>query len=429
MKKLTAGIFTVMLGLCATSGADAAVASQGYVDTKVGVNTQLITDLTGEVTDLQTQVGEGTVDSRIETAKQAAIDAAAADATTKANKALEDAKADAEKYIDATELATAQSEQNTAIETAYKAADKKITDSIGTVPADKTVVGMIAEAQTAATYDDTEVRGLVSANTNAISAINNEQTGILALAKADATSKANAAQSAAEATAASALSEYKSTNDAAVEAAKNAADAAKATADGAVSVNESQATAISANTNAISAINNTETGILAVAKKYADDNDADTIYDDTEVRGLITANTNAIETLNGGEDVTGSVAKSIADAFTEANLSQYAIKSEVDGALLLYTKTSELGKLAMKNTVGTNDIDNLAVTTGKLANGAVTNDKISDVASSKVTGLSESLAAKMDITSTTTQAGKYVFTANVGENGVTDYAWEEIARD
>ena len=429
MKKLTAGIFTVMLGLCATSGADAAVASQGYVDTKVGVNTQLITDLTGEVTDLQTQVGEGTVDSRIETAKQAAIDAAAADATTKANKALEDAKADAEKYIDATELATAQSEQNTAIETAYKAADKKITDSIGTVPADKTVVGMIAEAQTAATYDDTEVRGLVSANTNAISAINNEQTGILALAKADATSKANAAQSAAEATAASALSEYKSTNDAAVEAAKNAADAAKATADGAVSVNESQATAISANTNAISAINNTETGILAVAKKYADDNDADTIYDDTEVRGLITANTNAIETLNGGEDVTGSVAKSIADAFTEANLSQYAIKSEVDGALLLYTKTSELGKLAMKNTVGTNDIDNLAVTTGKLANGAVTNDKISDVASSKVTGLSESLATKMDITSTTTQAGKYVFTANVGENGVTDYAWEEIARD
>ena len=429
MKKLTAGIFTVMLGLCTTSGADAAVASQGYVDAKVGVNTQSITELTGGVTDLQTQVGEGTVDSRIETAKQAAIDAAAADATTKANKALEDAKADAEKYIDATELATAQSEQNTAIETAYKAADKKITDSIGTVPADKTVVGMIAEAQTAATYDDTEVRGLVSANTNAISAINNEQTGILALAKADATSKANAAQSAAEATAASALSEYKSTNDAAVEAAKNAADAAKATADGAVSVNESQATAISANTNAISAINNTETGILAVAKKYADDNDADTIYDDTEVRGLITANTNAIETLNGGEDVTGSVAKSIADAFTEANLSQYAIKSEVDGALLLYTKTSELGKLAMKNTVGTNDIDNLAVTTGKLANGAVTNDKISDVASSKVTGLSESLATKMDITSTTTQAGKYVFTANVGENGVTDYAWEEIARD
>lgn len=390
MKKLTAGIFTVMLGLCATSGADAAVASQGYVDTKVGANTQSITELTGDVTALQTQVGTGTVDSRIETAKQAAIDAAAADATTKANKALEDAKADAEKYIDATELTTAQSEQNTAIETAYKAADKKITDSIGTVPADKTVVGMIAEAQTAATYDDTEVRGLVSANTNAISAINN-----------------------------------------------------------------------------------TETGILALAKKYADDNDADTVYDDTAVKadiaknagaiatlngndqtagsvayqvkaladGAVADNTAAIETLNGGEDVTGSVAKSIADAFTQANLSQYATTDAMETALTAYELKSNLKALAYKGTVGTNDIDNLAVTTDKLANGAVdanklaenavTNAAVADGALSqgKINGLNTTLAAKMDITSTTTQAGKYVFTANVGENGVTDYAWEEIARD
>ena len=388
MKKLTAGIFTVMLGLCATSGADAAVASQGYVDTKVGVNTQSITELTGDVTDLQTQVGTGTVDSRIETAKQAAIDVAAADATTKANKALEDAKADAEKYIDETELTTSQSEQNTAIETAYKAADKKITDSIGTVPADKTVVGMIAEAQTAATYDDTEVRGLVSANTNAISAINDA-----------------------------------------------------------------------------------ETGILAVAKKYADDNDADTIYDDTTVKadiaknagaiatlngndqtegsvayqvkaladGAVATNTAAIETLNGDDQTEGSVAKSIADAFTQANLSKYATTEAMNTALTAYELKSNLKALAYKGTVGTNDIDNLAVTTakladgavesGKIANGAVTDDKISAVASSKVTGLSESLATKMDITNTTTVAGKYVFTANVGENGVTDYAWEEIARD
>ena len=311
MKKLTAGIFTVMLGLCATSGADAAVASKGYVDTKVGVNTQSITELTGEVTDLQTQVGTGTVDSRIENAKQAAIDAAAADATTKANKALEDAKADAEKYIDATELATSQSEQNTAIETAYKAADKVITDSIGTVPADKTVVGMIAEAQTAATYND------------------------------------------------------------------------------------------------------------------------------TEVRGLITANTNAIETLNGDAQTAGSVAKKIADAFTEANLSQYATNT----ALLSYELKSNLKALAYKDTVGTNDIDDLAVTTDKLANGAVDANKlganaVTDAAvadgalsQGKIDGLDTTLATKMDITNAKTEAGKYVFTANVGDNGVTDYAWELIARE
>ena len=315
MKKLTAGIFTVMLGLCATSGADAAVASKGYVDTKVRANTQSITELTGNVTDLQTQVGEGTVDSRIETAKQAAIDAAAADATTKANKALEDAKADAEKYIDATELTTSQSEQNTAIETAYKAADKVITDSIGTVPADKTVVEMIAEAQTAATYND------------------------------------------------------------------------------------------------------------------------------TEVRGLITANTNAIETLNGNDQTEGSVAKKIADAFTEANLSQYATTSAMNLALTDYALKTSLKALAYKDTVGTDDIDNLAVTTGKLANGAVTADKlganavtnaaVADGALSqgKIDGLDTTLATKMTITSATTEAGKYVFTANVGDNGVTDYAWELIARE
>ena len=412
MKKLTAGIFTVMLGLCATSGADAAVASQGYVDTKVGVNTQSITELTqtvatnktaaenaiaGEtsaretavsglntrlttaegtiaqhttdisainaeldtvassatVTALQTQVGTGTVDSRIETAKQAAIDAAAADATTKANKALEDAKADAEKYIDETELTTSQSAQNTAIETAYKAADKVITDSIGTVPADKTVVGMIAEAQTAATYDDTTVKADIAKNAGAIATLNgNDQTeGSVA---------------------------YK----------------VKALADGAVATN------------------------TAAIETNADD-----------ISGL--------KTLVG----TTAVATQISSAIADANLSQYATKEGLTGALADYAKTEELKALAKKDTVGTDDIDNLAVTTDKLANGeedanklaenAVTNAAVADGALSqgKINGLNTTLAAKMDITSTTTQAGKYVFTANVGENGVTDYAWEEIARD
>ena len=412
MKKLTAGIFTVMLGLCATSGADAAVASQGYVDTKVAANTQSITELTqtvatnktaaenaivGEtsaretavsglntrlttaegtiaqhttdisainaeldtmasnevVTALQTQVGEGTVDSRIGTAKQAAIDAAAADATTKANKALEDAKADAEKYIDAAELTTAQSEQNTAIETAYTAADKKITDSIGTVPADKTVVGMIAEAQTAATYDDTTVKADIAKNAGAIATLNgNDQTeGSVA---------------------------YK----------------VKALADGAVATN------------------------TAAIETNADD-----------ISGL--------KTLVG----TTAVATQISSAIADANLSQYATKEGLTGALADYAKTEELKALAKKDTVGTDDIDNLAVTTDKLANGAVTADKlganaVTDAAvangalsQGKINGLDTTLAAKMDITSTKTEAGKYVFTANVGENGVTDYAWEEIARD
>ena len=49
MKKLTAGIFTVLMGLVSVNAADAAVASKGYVDKVVGENTTKITTLTGTV--------------------------------------------------------------------------------------------------------------------------------------------------------------------------------------------------------------------------------------------------------------------------------------------------------------------------------------------------------------------------------------------
>ena len=384
MKKLTAGIFTVMLGLCATSGADAAVASKDYVDTKVGANTQSITELT------QTVAGnKSAAETAIADAKKAGTDAAAALETYKTdNNAAVALKANSADVYTKSEVYTKTE------------AETKFMDSTEV----STAITNAVTGENGALKDYAKVTDLnatnqnVTANTNAISAINNEQTGILALAKADATSKANAAQSAAEATAASALSAYQTTNDAAVEAAKSAADAAKATADGAVSVNESQATAISANTT-------------------------------------------AIETLNGGEDVTGSVAKKIADAFTEANLSKYATTEAMNLALTDYELKSNLKALARKDTVGTDDIDNLAVTTGKLANGAVTADKlganavtnaaVADGALSqgKIDGLDTTLATKMTITSATTEAGKYVFTANVADNGVTDYAWELIARE
>ena len=384
MKKLTAGIFTVMLGLCATSGADAAVASQGYVDTKVGVNTQSITELTQTVANNKSAAEEAIAD-----AKKAGTDVAAALETYKTdNNAAVALKANSADVYTKSEVYTKtqadaefmnSSEVNDAISSA-------VTGENGALKDYAKVTDLNATNQN------------VTANTNAISAINNEQTGILALAKADATSKANAAQSAAEATAASALSAYQTTNDAAVEAAKSAADAAKATADGAVSVNESQATAISANTT-------------------------------------------AIETLNGGEDVTGSVAKKIADEFTKANLGQFATTKAMETALTGYALKTSLKALAYKDTVGTNDIDNLAVTTDKLANGAVdanklaenavTNAAVADGALSqgKINGLDTTLAAKMNITNAKTEAGKYVFTANVGDNGVTDYAWELIARE
>lgn len=374
MKKLTAGIFTVMLGLCATSGADAAVASQGYVDTKVRANTQSITELTQTVVNNKSAAEEAIAD-----AKKAGTDAAAALETYKTdNNAAVALKANSADVYTKSEVYTKtqadaefmnSSEVNDAISSA-------VTGENGALKDYAKVTDLNATNQN------------VTANTNAISAINNEQTGILALAKADATSKANAAQSAAEATAASALSAYQTTNDAAVEAAKSAADAAKATADGAVSVNESQATAISANTT-------------------------------------------AIETLNGGEDVTGSVAKKIADEFTKANLGQFATTEAMETALTGYALKTSLKALAYKDTVDTADIVDGAVTAAKLGADAVTDAAVADGALSqgKINGLDTTLAAKMNITNAKTEAGKYVFTANVGDNGVTDYAWELIARE
>lgn len=59
---------------------------------------------------------------------------------------------------------------------AAKAADDKavaLAAKVGEVPADKTVVQMISEAQTAATYDDTKVKEDIQANADAIALLNN----------------------------------------------------------------------------------------------------------------------------------------------------------------------------------------------------------------------------------------------------------------
>lgn len=52
-----------------------------------------------------------------------------------------------------------------------------LSGKVGTVPANKTVVGMIAEAQTAATYDDTDVKAGIAANTEAIDVLNGSGVG------------------------------------------------------------------------------------------------------------------------------------------------------------------------------------------------------------------------------------------------------------
>lgn len=59
-----------------------------------------------------------------------------------------------------------------AVQTEVDALEAKV----GTVPESKTVVQMIEEAQEAATYDDTEIKSKVQANTDAIGVLNGEAT-------------------------------------------------------------------------------------------------------------------------------------------------------------------------------------------------------------------------------------------------------------
>lgn len=348
MKKLTAGIFTVMMGLVAANSADAAVASKGYVDEVAKANTTLITNLT----------------QTVET-----------NATTAANATAAVAK----------DLADYEASNDAAVKAAKDAADKGVADA---------------------------------------------------------------------AAVSTALGEYKTSNDAAL--------ALKANADDVYTkgqVDQKVADVVAGDmTEALEAYVTTETytaglalkGDKTAVEKNAEDiaKNAQAIADeelarenaDSALDGKITANTSAITTLNGNATTAGSVAKSIADAFTAANLDQYAKTSAMETALTSYELKSNLKALAYKDTVGTDDIDNGAVTTAKLADGAVdasklgegavTNAAVADGALSqdKIDGLNTTLETKMTITSETTETGKYVFTANVGEDGVTDYAWELIER-
>lgn len=161
-------------------------AAKSHTHTKADItdfdHTHAIADVTG-------------LSDAIADAKKAGTDANTALGTYKAtNDAAVKANADAITAINAADtgiLAQAKSYadgKDSAIAAAKKAGDdaqstindyktsndarvKAVEDSIGTVPADKTVVEMISDAQTAATYDDTAVKASIKTNTDNIAAV------------------------------------------------------------------------------------------------------------------------------------------------------------------------------------------------------------------------------------------------------------------
>ena len=122
----------------------------------------------GEIDVLQAAIGEGgSVTNAIADAKKAAA-AAAATAQATAESKTTMAEVEAKNYATKTEAQGYADAKDAAIAAAKKAGDDAQADvdaleaKVGTVPNDKTVVEMIADAQTAATYDDTAIKNRIS---------------------------------------------------------------------------------------------------------------------------------------------------------------------------------------------------------------------------------------------------------------------------
>ncbi len=140
MKKLTAGIFTVLIGLCAANSADASVASTGWVEEQVGA--------------LATTVGTN---------------------KTEAANALSAAKSELEGKI-------------TAEAGAREAADNALTAKIGTLPEGSADVVAYINKKTEGIATDAalgELQTQVSGNTNAITTLNGSGEGSVAKTIAD----------------------------------------------------------------------------------------------------------------------------------------------------------------------------------------------------------------------------------------------------
>lgn len=167
-----------------------------------------------------------------------------------------------ETTIPAVNVEIAKKADATALENYHTKAE--IVAITGEVASDKTLVQMIAEAQTAATYDDAEVRQLIT----------NEA------ARADAAEKANAA-------------EIARVNGVLVAALENDEEGLDSIKELATWINEhgtaaaGMSEAITANADAIAAINHETTGILALAKAHADAAVAGIPVATAEVLGLV----------------------------------------------------------------------------------------------------------------------------------------------
>lgn len=171
---------------------------------------------------------------------------------------------------------------NTEIGKKANAADVYTKTEIGTPDEGKTIVQMIKDAQTNATYDDTELRGLIS----------------------DEADRAAAAEGALSGRLDTVENFFKAveTPDEVIDTLAEIVSYIESDQSGA----EAMLSSITANTDAIAAINNETNGILAQAKKYTDDSIAGLPFATAEKAGLVKS-TDAIDGVSVAADGTMSV--------------------------------------------------------------------------------------------------------------------------
>lgn len=357
--------------LYAEDKANAALASaKTYADGLVG-DTSAIGK---KVAALEGKVDVDSVSGAIDTAKTEAINAAGTNADTKiataktailgeghtgtVKEAYELAaskttmkEVEAKGYAVKTEVDTAVADAKKAGTDAQTSVNA-LSDKVGTVPTDKTIVQMIADAQAAATYDDSTVKASIKANADAITKLNGTDTveGSVAKTVKDAVAVEQKRAEGKEQANATAVADVKSRVDTFLAAAE--------VGDAAVDTLKEIQTYISTHGSAADQM----VKDIAANKKAVEDEAARAKAEETKLNTAITDETSRatgiesglatrLTTLEGADTVEGSVAKTVKDAIDTLNITQYAkdadvVKKETGKSLIADTKITKLDGIA-----------------------------------------------------------------------------------
>lgn len=251
-----------------------------------------------------------------------------------------------------------KTEVDTAVADAKKAGTEAqtsvnaLSDKVGTVPADKTIVQMIADAQKAATYDDSTVKASIKANADAITKLNGADTveGSVAKTVKDAVAAEQKRAEGKEQANATAVADVKSRVDTFLAAAE--------VGDAAIDTLKEIQTYISTHGSAADQM----VKDIAANKKAVEDEAARAKGEETKLNTAITDETNRatgiesglatrLTTLESADTVEGSVAKTVKDAIDTLNITQYAkdadvVKKETGKSLIADTKITKLDGIA-----------------------------------------------------------------------------------